>query len=64
MASGGLRSVEGCAIRIKDINFEGSPTMIHVRAEYAKTRVSRDIYVSDETTILSDGWIGNIEKET
>src|SRR6185437_11049846 len=34
LASGGLRAVEGCAIRIKDINFEDSPTMIHIRAEY------------------------------
>ena len=25
LASGGLRAVEGCAIRIKDINFEGKP---------------------------------------
>ena len=50
LASGGLRAVEGCAIRIKDINFEDSPTVIHVRAEYAKTRVGRDIYISDEAT--------------
>jgi integrase len=50
LASGGLRAVEGCAIRVKDINFEVKPTMIHVRAEYVKTRVGRDIYISDEAT--------------
>ncbi len=50
LASGGLRAVEGCAIRVKDINFEVNPTMIHIRAEYVKTRVGRDIYVSDEAT--------------
>ena len=57
LASGGLRAVEGCAIRIKDIRFECSPTIIHVRAEYAKTRVGRDIYVSDETTRYLKQWL-------
>jgi len=50
LASGGLRAVEGLAIRIKDIDFTVSPTKIHVRGEYAKTRVARDIYISDEAT--------------
>jgi integrase len=57
LASGGLRAVEGCAIRIKDINFEGSPTMIHIRAEYTKTRVGRDIYISDEATRYLKQWL-------
>ena len=57
LASGGLRAVEGCAIRIKDINFEGSPTMIHIRAEYVKTRVGRDIYISDEATRYLKQWL-------
>jgi integrase len=57
LASGGLRAVEGCAIRIKDINFEGSPTMIHIRAEYVKTRVGRDIYISDEATRYLMQWL-------
>jgi integrase len=50
LASGGLRAVEGLVIRIKDIDFTVSPTKIHVRGEYAKTRVARDIYISDEAT--------------
>ena len=57
LASGGLRAVEGCAIRLKDINFEGSPTMIHIRAEYVKTRVGRDIYISDEATRYLKQWL-------
>ncbi|MGA7899701.1 MAG: tyrosine-type recombinase/integrase [Nitrososphaeraceae archaeon] len=57
LASGGLRAVEGCAIRIKDINFEGSLTMIHIRAEYVKTRVGRDIYISDEATRYLKQWL-------
>jgi hypothetical protein len=43
-----MRAVEALAIRIKDIDFTVSPTKIHVRGEYAKTRVARDIYISDE----------------
>jgi integrase len=50
LASGGMRAVEGLAIRLKDIDFSTSPTKIHIRAEYAKTRVARDIYISDEAT--------------
>ena len=57
LASGGLRAVEGCAIRIKDINFKVSPTMIHIRAEFVKTRVGRDIYVSDEASMYLKQWL-------
>ncbi len=55
--SGGLRAVEGCAIRIKDINFKVNPTMIRIRADYTKTRVARDIYISDETTRYLKQWL-------
>jgi integrase len=57
LASGGLRAVEGCAIRIRDINFKVKPTMIHIRAEYVKTRVGRDIYISDEATRYLKQWL-------
>ena len=57
LASGGLRAVEGCAIRVKDIDFEVKPIMIHIRAEYVKTRVGRDIYISDEATQYLKQWI-------
>jgi len=50
LASGGMRAVEGLAIRLKDIDFSVSPTKIHIRKEYAKTRVARNIYISDEAT--------------
>jgi len=48
LASGGMRAVEGLAVRIKDIDFSVNPTKIHIRKEYAKTRVARDIYISNE----------------
>ena len=57
LASGGLRAVEACAIRLKDINFNAKPTMIHIRAEYVKSRMGRDIYISDEATQYLKQWL-------
>ena len=31
--------------------------MIHIRAEYVKTRVGRDIYISDEATQYLKQWL-------
>jgi integrase len=56
-ASSGTRAVETCAIRLRDIDFSVKPTKIHIRKEYAKTRVSRDIYISDEATKYLKDWI-------
>jgi hypothetical protein len=57
LASGGLRAREACAIRLCDIDFNLSPTKVHVRKEYAKTRVARDVYISDEATRFLREWI-------
>jgi integrase len=38
LTSGGMRAVEATAIRLKDIDFSTTPTKIHIRKEYAKTR--------------------------
>jgi integrase len=57
LVSGGMRAVEGLAIRLKDIDFSVSPTKIHIRKEYAKTKVARDIYISDEATQYLKHWI-------
>lgn len=57
LASGGLRAVEALAIRLKDVNFSLSPTRIHIRKEYVKTKISRDIYISDEATLYLKQWI-------
>ena len=54
---GGFRAVEALAIRFKDIDFSSSPTRIHVRKEYSKTTVSRDVYISDEATKFLKDWI-------
>jgi integrase len=57
LASGGMRAVEALAIRIRDIDFSTSPTKIHVRKEYTKTKVARDIYISDEANQYLRQWI-------
>lgn len=50
LASGGLRAREALGIRLKDIDFSLTPTKIHVRKEFTKTKVARDIYISEEAT--------------
>jgi integrase len=57
LASGAMRTMEALATRLKDIDFSVSPTKIHVRKEYAKTKVVRDIYISDEATYYLKQWI-------
>jgi integrase len=57
IASSGFRAVEGTAIRLRDIDFSINPTKKHVRKEYAKTRMARDIYISDEATKYLNDWI-------
>jgi hypothetical protein len=66
LASSGLRAAEALAIRLKDIDFSVTPTKIHVRKEYTKTKVARDIYISEEaTTYLKQfiNWKYRINKE-
>ena len=55
LASGGMRAVEGLAIRIKDIDFSVNPTKIRIRN--TKTRVLRDIYISNEATNYLKQWL-------
>jgi integrase len=57
LASGGTRTVEALAIRNKDIDFSQSPTKVHIRKEYTKTKVARDIYISDEATYHLKQWL-------
>jgi integrase len=48
LASSGMRPIEACALRIQDVDFTVTPTKVHVRKEYNKTRRSRDVYISEE----------------
>lgn len=57
LASGGPRAIEALAVRLNDVDFSCSPTKLHIRKEYAKTRIARDIYISDEATQYLKSWI-------
>jgi integrase len=57
LASGAMRSTEALAIRLRDIDFNSNPTKIHLRKEYTKTRVARDVYISSEATKYLKDWI-------
>ncbi len=57
LASGGMRATEGLAIRYRDLDFTISPTRVHIRKEFTKTKTARDIYISDEATIYLKQWL-------
>ena len=57
LASGGMCTVEALSIRNKDIDFSISPTKVHIRKEYTKTKVARDIYISNEATYHLKQWL-------
>jgi integrase len=60
LASGGMRITEALAIRNKDIFFDSNPvnpTKIRIRAEYAKTRSERFVYISNEATKFLKEWL-------
>jgi len=58
LASSGCRAREAIAIRLKDVDFTNEPiTVIHLRKEFTKTRVGRDVFISDEATKYLKEWI-------
>jgi integrase len=57
LASGGMRAIEALAIRYRDIDFTVSPTKVHLRKEFTKTKAARDIYISDEATKYLKQWL-------
>ena len=67
LASGGMRAVEGLAIRECDIDFSGInfsdpndrniPAVIRIRKEYSKTRTERHIFISNEAARYLHYWI-------
>lgn len=57
LASSGCRTIEACSIRIRDINFNTIPTTIFIREEFSKTKVARNIYISNEATHYLKQWI-------
>ena len=56
IASGGFRAMEALAIRYCDLDYSVSPTKVKVRKEFAKNRISREVYISDEATHFLKQW--------
>ncbi len=57
LCSSGMRAdSEACSIRNRDVDFTLNPVKIHIRAEYTKTKVARDVYISDEATYHLKQW--------
>ncbi len=40
-----------------DLDFSTMPTTVHIRKELSKTRVGRDIYISQEATYYLKQWL-------
>jgi integrase len=57
LASGGMRVGEALAVRNKDLDLSVSPTKVHIRKEYSKTRVAREVYISVEATQYLNQWL-------
>jgi integrase len=50
LVSSGMRAMEACSLRLQDMDFSVSPTLITIRRDYSKTKRARAIYCSDEAT--------------
>ena len=57
LASGGMRVGEALATRNMDLDFTVSPVKFHIRKEYSKTRVARDVYISEEAADNLKKWL-------
>ena len=57
LASGGMRVGEALATRNMDLDLSVSPAKVHIRKEYSKTRVARDVYISEEATDYLKQWL-------
>ncbi len=57
LAASGMRAVEALSIRIKDLDFDSSPSKIFVRGEYTKTKTDRIAFLTDEVTQQLKSWL-------
>jgi len=57
LAATGMRAVEALSIRIKDLDFDSSPTQVLLRGEFTKTRVERTIMLTEEVAKQLTTWI-------
>ena len=57
LAASGMRAVEALSIRIKDLEFDSSPSKVFVRGEYTKTKVDRIAFLTQEVTQQLKSWL-------
>lgn len=57
LASSGCRTTEAASIRLLDIDFDTIPTTISIRKNFTKTKVARNIYISNEASDHLRQWI-------
>jgi integrase len=50
LASSGIRSIEALSLRNSDVDFNQSPTTIHIRPQISKTNQENYIYISNEAS--------------
>lgn len=57
IAATGMRAVEGLSIRLKDIEFDKDPAVVHIRGEFTKTKTDRHVYLTKECAEQLKQWI-------
>ncbi|MBV9178602.1 MAG: tyrosine-type recombinase/integrase [Nitrososphaeraceae archaeon] len=57
LAASGMHAVEALSIRIKDLDFDSSPSKIFVRGEYTKTKTDRIAFLTGEVTQQLKSWL-------
>lgn len=60
LSSGGMRAIEAFAIRNMDIDYSVNPIRIHIRKEFTKTGVARNIYISEQVKLFLKQWLDEI----
>jgi integrase len=73
LASGGMRTMEALSLRECDIDFSGinfkdpndtsQPATLRIRKEYAKTRIERRIFISNEAARYLHDWVNWIYRD-
>jgi len=62
LLSSGMRIGELCKIKLGDIDFNGNPTKVNIRAQYTKSGNNRITFFSSEATKAVNEWLLEREK--
>ncbi|MFY3740127.1 MAG: integrase [Candidatus Nitrosomirales archaeon] len=58
LCSSGMRIGEALALRVRDINFDSTPTRIMIRPMSTKTSEARETFITEEATIAMKDFLG------